>query len=358
MTRILNIRGVIVDSSYDCEWAASYIERGIITPESHFRRQLAEAREAGDAIEIRVCSQGGDVVAGGEIANAIREYPCPKQIVVGSFAASMAANIVLTAGCPVLAHRNSILLYHGAWSVAIGGSGAMEDEARILDLINEPIKEALVAHGVPPETVDRGFSEGRAYTMGAREALSYGIVDTILDDDAAPCEDPERLDPDAMAELQSHSDTLPIAAAAAWDSRLSGDAQSRIFDLEDRLQELGADIGRTRAALDEAKQAGEILKTERDALREELESFKAALGGARQEVASERARANALQHDLDKAVAAHSALTGRVLAPAATQFQTWPEAVRALGLDEALRQFPDMAAAYRAAHSRKPQNQP
>lgn len=351
MAKRINIRGVIVGSAYDTGWAADYIQRGIFTPESTFRKALAEA--GGEPVEIYISSQGGDVAAGGEIRNAIAEYPGEKCVIVGAFAASMAANIALTAGCPVKAFSNSIFLYHGAWSVCIGGSGAMEDAARILDQINEPIKEALVAHGIPRGTVERGFSEGRAYTMNAREALAYGIVDEIIDGTG---EAPETIDEDALnGVLAANDSALPVAAAAAWQSAdIGADTHAQLFDLEDRVAQADALIETLTANLDEANAATETARTalaemerERDAVRSELANANAALETA-------NAERDTLRDELARSRAAHAALTGRVLnpAPAADKPQTWPEAVRALGLDEALSRFPALAADYRKAHAK------
>lgn len=345
MAKRISIRGVIVGSAYDTEWAADYIQRGIFTPESAFRRALAEA--GGEPVEIYISSQGGDVVAGGEIRNAIAEYPGEKCVIVGAFAASMAANIALTAGCPVKAFSNSIFLYHGAWSVCMGGSGAMEDEARILDQINEPIKEALVAHGVPRGTVERGFSEGRAYTMGAREALAYGIVDEIID---GAGEAPATIDPDALGEvLAANGSALPVAAAAAWQGAdIGADTHAELFDLQDRVAQADELIASLTANLDEARAALAGAQGERDAARADLASANAALETA-------NAERDTLRGELARSRAAHAALTGRVLNPAqeSAKPQTWPEAVRALGLDEALKRHPALAAEYRNAH-RKP----
>lgn len=352
MAKRINIRGVIVGSAYDTEWAADYIQRGIFTPESTFRKALAEA--GGEPVEIYISSQGGDVVAGGEIRNAIAEYPGEKCVIVGAFAASMAANIALTAGCPVKAFSNSIFLYHGAWSVCIGGSGAMEDEARILDQINEPIKEALVAHGIPRGTVERGFSEGRAYTMNAREALAYGIVDEIIDGTG---EAPETIDEDALnGVLAANDSALPVAAAVAWQSAdMDADTHGQLFALQDRVKQadaliesLTANLEEERTGRDAAANSLSAVETERDAIRAELAETKASLEAA-------TAKAETLSAELDRSRAAHAALTGRVLAPkgGADKPQTWPEAVRALGLDAAISRYPDLAAEYRRTHARK-----
>lgn len=345
MAKRINIRGVIVGSAYDTEWAADYIQRGIFTPESTFRKALAEA--GGEPVEIYISSQGGDVVAGGEIRNAIAEYPGEKCVIVGAFAASMAANIALTAGCPVKAFSNSIFLYHGAWSVCIGGSGAMEDEARILDQINEPIKEALVAHGIPRGTVERGFSEGRAYTMNAREALAYGIVDEIIDGTG---EAPETIDEDALnGVLAANDSALPVAAAAAWQSAdMDADTHSQLFDLQDRVKQADALIESLTANLDEKT-------AEHAAAVASLADAEKALAETKAALEAATAKAETLSAELDRSRAAHAALTGRVLAPkgGADKPQTWPEAVRALGLDEAISRYPDLAAEYRRTHARK-----
>lgn len=345
MAKRINIRGVIVGSAYDTEWAADYIQRGIFTPESTFRKALAEAD--GEPVEIYISSQGGDVVAGGEIRNAIAEYPGEKCVIVGAFAASMAANIALTAGCPVKAFSNSIFLYHGAWSVCIGGSGAMEDESRILDQINEPIKEALVAHGIPRGTVERGFSEGRAYTMNAREALAYGIVDEIID---GMGEAPETIDEDALNDVLAANDSaLPVAAAAAWQSAdMDADTHGQLFALQDRVKQADALIESLTKNLDESRAEHAAAVASLADAEKTLAETKAALEAA-------TAKADALAADLDRSRAAHAALTGRVLAPkgGADKPQTWPEAVRSLGLDAAISRYPDLAAEYRRTHARK-----
>lgn len=184
--RRIDLRGVILDSSYDFEWLKPYIEKGVFTPESRIRAQLKDAELAGDSIELFISSPGGSVVAGGEILNAYNAYPHAKKIVVGAYAASMAAVIALQGASDVVAHSNSLFLFHGAWNVIMGGAGASEDNATLLKQINEPIKMALAAKNVPQEMIDSGFGEGRQLTMNAIEALKYGLISSIIDSKAAP----------------------------------------------------------------------------------------------------------------------------------------------------------------------------
>ncbi len=187
----LQIRGIIVDSSWDCEegtWFDQFIQRGVLTPESRVRMALDQCEKNGDEVEVEICSPGGSVFSGIELANRIANYKGEISVQVGAYAASAAALIVLEAaraGKAVSAFRNSILLYHGAWAVTKGGRGAHADEAKLLEQINAPMMDALKAFGVPAAKVERGFEEGRQLTMTADEAHEYGIISTIIGEAAA-----------------------------------------------------------------------------------------------------------------------------------------------------------------------------
>ena len=332
----IDLRGVIVGSAHDADWAKTYIEKGRFTPDSYFRRELAAAD--GDDVEVYICSQGGDVTAGYEIANAIKAYKGNVTLIVGAFAASMAANIALTSGRPVKAFSNSILLFHGAWSLVMGGSGAMEDEARVLDQINQPIKDALVAHGVPQEKVDEGFAEGRMYTMGAEEALSLGIVSEIIDGSAEQPEPISGEDADAIAAASEGG--LPVAALCSVPEAAE----------MPRVAPVAGDGGN---AANDSQGCGEAVLARLEAAESrvrELEAERDALAGAhRRELDAAKAESDVLRRDLEASRKAHSALVGRVMGSpscdrAAMDFK---EAVKEFGYAGARRRYPQLCAEYR-----------
>ena len=175
----ISIRGVIVGSAWDEPMLSDYIERGVLTPLSRVSAAIQEAAKDGASLEIHINSVGGDVLAGNQILSEIQDFKGGKKIVVGSVAASMAANIVLLAGCRVEAHENSLLLFHSARSAIEGEPDALRDEAKLLDSINAPMIQRLKALGVPAKAVDDGFRAGRQFSLSAEEALSFGIVDRI-----------------------------------------------------------------------------------------------------------------------------------------------------------------------------------
>lgn len=191
MSRI-EIRGVIVPSNYDVEWTRQYIEKGIITPESHVRNAMAKADKS-QPMDVYINSPGGSVFAAYEIINALAQWRADHKqaitVTVGAMAASAASAIAILSGADVRVHRNSKLMFHGAWSETIGGDGAHKDTADLLAKINADIKTQLVSrYGLAPELVDEWFAEGRMGWLTAQDAMKHGMAKEVVDADDADIE--------------------------------------------------------------------------------------------------------------------------------------------------------------------------
>ena len=275
--RKISISGAIVDSAWDEPLLASYIDRGVLTPLSRVSAAFKEAAEAGDGIEVHVNSIGGDVLAGNQMLAEIQDFKGTKKIVLGGMAASMAANLVLLAGCRVEAHENSILLFHSARSEVEGAPDALRDEAKLLDSINAPMIARLKALGVPSETVDEGFKAGRQFSLSAEEALSYGIVAKIRPG-AGPV--PEAVTDEELQTLAAKDQRV----AAYFDATKAGEVQAPgaekpVETVEDKKAEVQAPV--------QAPEAPEVQAP----APEPVEDLKAQLAEAR--AAAEKSEANA-----------------------------------------------------------------
>lgn len=207
----INIRGVIVPSSYDAEWANAYIEKGQFIPESRVRSQIAAA-EKDKPLDIYVNSPGGSVFAGNEIINNINGWAAETgqevNITVGALAASMAAAMLVCTSAKVRAHKNAKLMFHGAWGVAIGGEEGLKDQSELLGKMTADMKSALLAKSnLEPEKVDEWFKEGRQGWLTAQEAKDAGIISEIIEDDAEVL----KLSKSALNAMQERG--LMIAAA-------------------------------------------------------------------------------------------------------------------------------------------------
>jgi len=186
MNRI-EIRGVIVPSGYDNEWMKPYIERGIVTPESYVRRKIDEASKK-QPLNLYINSPGGSVFSAYEIINTLMRWKSenkkPVNITIGAMAASAASAIAVLSKANLSVHRNSKIMFHGAWTETVGGKEAHADVADLLDKINADIKAELVSRfGMSPELVDSWFAEGRQGWMTAQDAVSYGMASEVVDAD-------------------------------------------------------------------------------------------------------------------------------------------------------------------------------
>lgn len=358
-TKRIELRGVILDASFDIEWLDKYVEKGIFTPESRIRSQLKAAAEAGDDVELYISSQGGSVVAGNEIIAAFADYPHGKSITVGAFAASMAANIALQAGVPVRAHNNTLFLFHGAWGVTLGGKDAHGDSAKMLDQINEPIRAALAAKGVPADMIEAGFGEGRELTMTAAEAKEWGIVSEIIDEPAPLVARLEKSDED---DILAHGTEIPVAACAAWQTHLNAEDGGAVADapveetpVEDAPVAPSAELSPDVAALVDRMAHLESQRRDMQSQRDKLAAQLAAEQKAREE---ERA---ALQASVDELAHAKTNLESRLAGMALNALgtptggcaQSWPEALSECGgYEGAVRKYPHLAEAYRLEKSR------
>ena len=186
MARI-EVRGVIVPSLYDVEYLFSYIQRGVITPESYFRKQLAQADTKED-LEVYINSQGGSVFAGYEMINALLDWKVKNNkkvnFVIGGMAASMGAVMIIQAADKVSVHQNTKIMFHGAATVTEGGEEAHKDTADLIGKMNAECKATLVSkYKLSPETTAEWFKEGRAGWLTAVQAKECGLAQEIIGKD-------------------------------------------------------------------------------------------------------------------------------------------------------------------------------
>lgn len=212
-----NIKGRICGAEYDDDyWFGDWIRNGAITPASRPCREL-DALNAGDECAVFIDSPGGDVFGGNAITIAARNAVmrgAKISVEIGARAFSMGANMVAhlkADGCKVACHANSILGFHSAFSEAVGGADAHRDEAKVLDAINAEVIRSLMKCGAPADCKS-WFDEGRVMWLSAAEAKKCGLVDTVLETDAAAAAAPS-------AEIAARFAALLSAANSGADAK-------------------------------------------------------------------------------------------------------------------------------------------
>lgn len=383
----ISIQGVITGAIPSI--LSEFAEDGILTPSNLFTRALREAEQAGEDVEVWINSPGGEVDAANEMLAAFQSFKGYKCVTVGGLAASAAAYFVLQCGARVECHENTRFMFHGARTLVEAGAGALRDCAEAIDRINGPIKEALKARGMDSERVDEGFQDDRALWLDAKEALALGIVQKIAKGATAKLPRPAESALSAVAKYVPAVAALYAAAAAPKNTRKTSaemnDDENKPADPADNnppATDPAKDGGAApapapassapdgspapAAALPDAAAtlAASLAKAEAlaAATLKRAETAEKALAAAKATIAeyeaaskAAAAKAESLAAALETEKAQHAALVGRVLGPSAEAPASWPEAIKACDgdLGKAIRDFPALAKAFRAAYGTK-----
>lgn len=153
-----------------------------VTP-TEFRQELYGEKNLGD-ITVWINSPGGDVFAGAQIYNMLKEYPYKVNTQIDGLAAS-AASVIAMAGDEIRMTPVSMLMIHNPWSIALGDSYEMERMKKTLDEVKESIINSYVlktklsrvkiSHMMDEET---WMSSGKAVELGFADKIIYTDAET------------------------------------------------------------------------------------------------------------------------------------------------------------------------------------
>jgi ATP-dependent protease ClpP protease subunit len=371
----IQIRGVIVPSDYDGGWFQALSDKGVITPESKFRREL-DGADKGQTLEIYLNTPGGSVIAGNEMVNSVLAWKATTKqevhVTLGAMTASMGAAFVIQVADKIVAHQNSLMMFHGAWGANVGGSESMGDYADLLGKINSGTKRVLLArYNLTPAVVDTWFAEGREGWLDVEEMKKAGMIASVIGADDAAI-DTKEIDlavaalarPDTKAQAKGNDDGKGTEAGTAGTGEAAGAAQAQAAAKAEHVQAQvpgdgatgsdqgaasGVDVagikaqsfaeGEAKALADLAPKIKELEKRAADAtanaskLQGEKDRLSAEFEKFRKESAEKLTESNARLSKL---------LGGSVsFSPAP---MTWAEAVKSCGgkYSEAARQFPEL----------------
>lgn len=139
----------------------------------------AALTDLGDVSSIRlhINSPGGEVWEGIAMLNALRRHPAPVTAVVDALAAS-AASFIAAGADEVVMGRNSEMMIHDAWGIAMGPAGDMHAMGDRLDQVSNNIASVYAAKsgGTAADWRPAMLAE-TWYT--AEEAVAAGLADRV-----------------------------------------------------------------------------------------------------------------------------------------------------------------------------------
>lgn len=143
-----------------------------------FVEQLAKLPENVTTIRVHINSPGGDVMAGVNIANALRDQQSSKGRTVETYVDGMAASIasvIAMAGSKVHIADNALVMVHNPWSVAIGEAKDMRKNADVLDTVREQIIATYKWHTNLSDEEIVALMDAETW-MTADEAITNGFA--------------------------------------------------------------------------------------------------------------------------------------------------------------------------------------
>lgn len=174
------IYGNVQGDSYDW-WTDKVIESE--TSSNHFRNELAKYPDVSQ-INIFINSYGGSVFEGTAIYSQLRRHTAQKTVHVDGFACSV-ASVIAMAGDKVIMPKNTMMMIHNAWNVAIGNATQLRKAADDLDAIMDGNRQSYLQKSNGKITEEKLIELLEAETwLTAEQCVQYGFADEILGQEA------------------------------------------------------------------------------------------------------------------------------------------------------------------------------
>lgn len=137
---------------------------------------------AAPAIDLHINSDGGAVVPGMEIYNAIKNHPATVTAYIDSMAASI-ASVIACAADKIIIEPNAFMAIHNVRGAAPSGdASALRKTADMFDQMTAAIAQIYAdCTGQKPEAVKAAMDATRLFS--AADALNFGLVDEIAEAD-------------------------------------------------------------------------------------------------------------------------------------------------------------------------------
>ncbi|MDC3412534.1 Clp protease ClpP [Aquibacillus sp. 3ASR75-286] len=133
-------------------------------------------------INLYINSPGGSVFEGIAIHNMLKRHKAKVNVYVDALAASI-ASVIAMAGDAIFMPKNSMLMIHNAWTIALGNAAELRKKADDLDRISNSSKQSYLQKSGDKLTEEKLQEMLDAETwLSADDAFSYGLCDEVLEE--------------------------------------------------------------------------------------------------------------------------------------------------------------------------------
>ncbi|UOQ95794.1 Clp protease ClpP [Halobacillus shinanisalinarum] len=151
------------------------------TTASSFKADLDELGDV-STINLYINSPGGSVFEGVTIHNMLKRHNAHINVYVDALAASI-ASVIAMAGDTIHMPKNSMLMIHNAWNIAIGNAAELRKAADDLDRINNSAVQSYLQKSGDKldESKLQEMLDAETW-LSADEAFQYGLCDVVLEE--------------------------------------------------------------------------------------------------------------------------------------------------------------------------------
>ena len=146
-----------------------------VTPKQ-FREELSQHR---GNLTVRINSPGGDVYAGVQIYNMLKDHEGQITVVVDALAASI-ASVIAMAGDKIIMNTGSMMMVHKPWLMTAGNSDELREAADYLEKVGDSIIPIYTARTGMSEQEVADLLEAETW-MTASEAVELGFADEAVE---------------------------------------------------------------------------------------------------------------------------------------------------------------------------------
>ncbi|MPM00629.1 ATP-dependent Clp protease proteolytic subunit [bioreactor metagenome] len=148
-----------------------------------FSQDFMNAESECSDIGVRINSPGGSMTDGIAVYNTIKRSVCNTEAYIDGMAASM-ATVVMCACKRIHMSKHGMLMIHKPSAGNFGNADELRETADVVDRLEKTIVGIYADRcGKTPEEITALWMDGKDHWLTATEALSYGLIDDIYDNE-------------------------------------------------------------------------------------------------------------------------------------------------------------------------------
>lgn len=136
-------------------------------------------------IHLRINSAGGDVFEANAIYNFLKDFAKENKIEIIGYIdglAASAASFLILAASKITMGLGALYMIHNPWTYAAGDSSKLAKQIELLDKIKDSILDIYMTKSKKTREEISSLMNSEKW-FSAKEALEYGFVDEIIEDD-------------------------------------------------------------------------------------------------------------------------------------------------------------------------------